>query len=60
MDQTTPPFRQRPLARAARRSLVPALAFWAAVTVLVGARVALFEGIRPGPDTTASVVLAAR
>ena len=61
MDQTTP-LSPRPVAQAPRRrpSRAPMLAFWAAVLMLVGARVALFDGIRPGPVATGTVVLAGR
>ena len=58
MDQTTP-FRSRPAAAARRLPrTVPVLAFWAVALMLVGARVALFDGIRPAPDTTGSISLA--
>lgn len=56
MDQTTPP----PVSQPARRRLAPILAFWAIALLLVGARVALFDEIRPGAAAPGSVVLAAR
>jgi hypothetical protein len=60
MDQTPrSPVPSRPSALAARRSLprnAPVLVFWVIALMLVGARVALFDGIRPAADVTGSVV----